>query len=127
MVRWGSSSVRWRVSHMGVDGRSVSDHTTGRPFRYWGGNRGISLLAGGELLRPAPASPTIPRSASTRNAFSETQSIKVLPLSLGRNETLRLDNVATLNLVDPQSARLNIEPPEKRFRCLVHRVCKDSF
>ena len=32
-----------------------------------------------------------------------------------------------LDPIDPQSARLNIEPPEKRFRCLIYRVCKDSF
>jgi hypothetical protein len=33
--------------------------------------------------------------------FSETQSIKVLPPSLGGNDTLNLDNVATLKLYGP--------------------------
>lgn len=32
-----------------------------------------------------------------------------------------------LDPIGPQSAWLDIEPPEKRFRCLVGHVCKDAF
>lgn len=40
---------------------------------------------------------------SVRNFFSDTQSIKVLPPSLGGNDQLNLDNVATLQLHVPYS------------------------
>lgn len=40
---------------------------------------------------------------SIQNLFSETQSIKVLPPSLGGNDRLNLDNVATLKLHVPYS------------------------
>jgi hypothetical protein len=48
----------------------------------------------------ASEAPTIAPSSSVRNAFSDTQKIKVLPPSLGGNETLRLDNIATMTLVE---------------------------
>jgi hypothetical protein len=38
----------------------------------------------------------LPTSMLVRNAFSQTQRIKVMPPSLGGNEVLTLDNVATL-------------------------------
>jgi len=40
---------------------------------------------------------------TVRNAFSQTQSIKNLPPSLGGNSILKLDNVATLKLHNPYS------------------------
>jgi hypothetical protein len=58
---------------------------------------------------PPAAEPTRPASAPTqtiRHAFSERQSIKVLPPFLGGNMTLRLDNVATLRLHAPYSMQL---------------------
>lgn len=41
--------------------------------------------------------------SSIRSLFSQTQSIKVLPSSLGGNSTLNLDNIATLILHVPYS------------------------
>lgn len=38
---------------------------------------------------------------SVRNFFSDTQSIKILPSSLGGNDSLNLDNVATLQVHVP--------------------------
>jgi hypothetical protein len=47
-----------------------------------------------------------PRTQTVRSAFSQTQSIKVLPPSLGGNMTLHLDNVATLRLAAPYSMEM---------------------
>ncbi len=51
------------------------------------------------------ASPT-PTTQTIRHAFSEAQSIKVLPPFLGGNSTLRLANVGTLRLHTPYSMKL---------------------
>jgi hypothetical protein len=49
---------------------------------------------------PPAAPPSIAPSISMRSAFSDTQSIKVLPPSRGGNETLRLDSIATMTLFE---------------------------
>jgi hypothetical protein len=48
----------------------------------------------------------LPTSMLVRNAFSQTQRIKVMPPSLGGNEVLTLDNVATLRLFMPHSTSM---------------------
>jgi hypothetical protein len=47
-----------------------------------------------------------PRTQTVRSAFSQTQSIKVLPPFMGGNMTLTLDNVATLRLHLPYSMQM---------------------
>lgn len=53
-----------------------------------------------------PDEQSAPRATTVRTAFSQTQSIKVLPPSLGGNMTLRLDNAATLRLAAPYSMQM---------------------
>jgi hypothetical protein len=63
----------------------------------------LGSLAIAERIRPTPAAdpPQAGSHATTvRNAVSDTQSIKILPPSMGGNETLRLDHIATMVLVD---------------------------
>jgi hypothetical protein len=68
---------------------------------------GLLLMALGELLRPSPQAPApIAAVSAIRTAFSSTQTISVLPPSLGGNSLLRLDNIATLRLSAPYSASL---------------------
>jgi hypothetical protein len=61
---------------------------------------GFGLIGAGEYLRPPAQCSADSDAGSTRSAFSETQSIKTLPLDLGGNETLRLDNIATMSLAE---------------------------
>jgi hypothetical protein len=86
---------------------SFSSATTGRPFLLPAAliNLGLCLVALGFVWHFSLTAPV--QSASkvqtVRKAFSETQSIKTLPPFLGGNDTLRLDNVATLHLYVPYS------------------------
>jgi hypothetical protein len=72
---------------------------------------GMAIFGGGFVgcaiwyfYQPAPlAKPASSGATAIRTAFDETQSIKVLPSSLGGNEVLRLGNLATLRRSVPYS------------------------
>lgn len=63
----------------------------------------LLFIGGGFSLVGFMISPQETVVQSLRNFFSQTQSIKVLPPSLGGNDSLSLDNVAILRLHVPYS------------------------